>query len=153
MTLYEIDQAILDCIDMETGEVIDMARLDLLGMERNQKLENIGLWIKDLKAEADAIKTEISNLQNRKKTAENKAESLKRYLEYALDGEKFKTPRLSVSYRKSESVNVLDVRDIDPDYLSWPDPIPMKTEIKKALKDGKTINGVELVTKTSIQVR
>ena len=59
MTLYEIDQAILDCVDMETGEVIDSDRLDLLQMERETKLENVGLWIKDLRAEADAIKNEI----------------------------------------------------------------------------------------------
>lgn len=153
MTLYDIDQEIMSCVDMETGEVIDTEKLDYLQMERDRKLENIGLWIKDLKAEADAIKAEIQNLQSRKKAAENKAESLKNYLEYALDGEKFKTPRLSVSYRKSESVNVLNVHEINPDFLTWPDPVPMKAEIKKALKDGKDIKGVELVSKTSIQVR
>ena len=153
MTLYDIDQEIMSCVDMETGEVIDTEKLDYLQMERDKKLENIGLWIKDLKAEADAIKAEIQNLQNRKKASDNKAESLKNYLEYALNGQKFKTARLSVSYRKSESVNVTDLNAIDPDYLTWPDPVPMKAEIKKALKDGKEIHGVELVTKTSVQVR
>ena len=34
MKLYEIDNAILECIDMETGEVIDAEKLDALNMER-----------------------------------------------------------------------------------------------------------------------
>ena len=51
MTLYEIDDAILNCIDEETGEIIDAEQLDKLYMEKEEKLENIALWIKDLKAE------------------------------------------------------------------------------------------------------
>lgn len=29
MTLYEIDSAIMDCVDEETGEIIDLRRLGL----------------------------------------------------------------------------------------------------------------------------
>lgn len=154
MTLYDIDQAIMSCVDPETGEIIDTERLDYLSMERDSKIENIGLWIKDLKAEADAIKNEIANLQKRKKVAENKAESLKNYLEYALDGQKFKTARLSVSYRRSESVNVTDPTKLPEDLIETIIDIkPNKTEIKKAIKAGLAIDGAELVEKTSIQVR
>ena len=28
MNLYEIDNAILNCVDMETGEIIDMGKLN-----------------------------------------------------------------------------------------------------------------------------
>lgn len=153
MTLYEIDQAIMDCVDMETGEIIDMEKLDFLQMERAEKLENVGLWIKDLKAESDAIKKEIDTLQKRKRTADNKADSLKNYLEYALDGEKFKTPRLAVSYRKSEAVNITDFSRLGEIYLNFPDPVPDKKAIKEAIKAGQEVEGAELVTKTSVQVR
>ena len=40
MKLYEIDAAILGCIDQETGEVIDPEQLDALQIERETKLEN-----------------------------------------------------------------------------------------------------------------
>ena len=153
MGIYDIDEAIMACVDPDTGEIIDTERLDYLSIERDAKIENVGLWIKNLKAESDAIKAEIQNLQKRKKTADNKAEGLKNYLEYVLDGAKFKTPRLSVSYRKSESINITDLGQIGSDYLTYPEPIPMKTEIKKALKEGKDIKGVELVTKTNIQIK
>lgn len=37
MNLYEIDQEIMNCVDMETGEIIDPARLDELQMDRDIK--------------------------------------------------------------------------------------------------------------------
>ena len=58
MTIYEIDQAIMNCVDVETGEIIDTEQLDKLQMERDAKLENVACWIKDLKAEAEALKNE-----------------------------------------------------------------------------------------------
>ena len=47
MTLYEIDNAILDCIDLETGEIIDVDKLNELQLEKETKIENVALWIKD----------------------------------------------------------------------------------------------------------
>ena len=58
MKLYEIDKAILECVDQETGEIIDTEKLSDLQMQKDTKVENIALWIKDLLAEADAIKNE-----------------------------------------------------------------------------------------------
>ena len=73
MTIYEIDQAIMECVDIETGEIIDTEQLDKLQMERNTKLENVACWIKDLKAEAEALKAEKQALAERQRVAENKA--------------------------------------------------------------------------------
>ena len=101
MTLYEIDNEIMNCIDEETGEIIDLDRLNALEMERDKKIGNVACWIKDLKAEAEAIKAEKQALDKRQKAAENKAESLKTWLQTVLEGEKFKDSRCSISYRKS----------------------------------------------------
>ena len=56
--IYEIDQDILDCVDMETGEILDTEKLTALQMERERKLEGVALWVKDLSAEAAAVKEE-----------------------------------------------------------------------------------------------
>ena len=56
MNLYDIDKAILSCVDMETGEIIDAEKLDELKMEKEQKIRNIACWVKELKAEAEALK-------------------------------------------------------------------------------------------------
>ena len=147
MKLYEIEDAIMDVFDPETGEILDEDKLARLEMERDKKIENIALYIKDLKAEAEAIKTEKMNLTKRQQTAENHAESLKRYLTKCLDGEKFKTARVAISYRKSETVEFIDGFDINllPDqYQRKRDPEADKTALKDALKEGKEIYGVYL---------
>ena len=158
MKLYEIDNAILDCIDMETGEVIDIEKLNELQLERDTKIENVACWIKDLKAEAEAIKAEKQALAERQKVAENKAESLKNWLAYALNGEKFKTAKCAVYFRKSESVEVTDagIKSLMKEHdelLTYKAPEPNKTAIKQALKDGLNVDGVQLVQKTSTIIK
>ena len=158
MKLYEIDNAILDCIDLETGEVIDIERLDSLQMERDAKIENVALWIKDLKAEAEAIRAEKMALAERQKVAENKAESLKNWLAYALDGQKFSTAKCAISFRKTEKVEISDVGMIrlmkeHDELLNYRDPEPNKTAIKQALKDGLSVQGVQLVQNMSTIIK
>ena len=159
MTIYEIDQAIMECVDIETGEIIDTEQLDKLQMERDTKLENVACWIKDLKADAEAIKAEKQILANRQKVAENKAESLKKYLAYALDGKKFSTAKCEVSFRTTESVEVttkgienlmLEGKD---DLLTYITPKPNKTAIKQAIKDGLSVAGVQLVQNISTIIK
>ena len=158
MTIYEIDQAIMECVDLETGEIIDTEQLDKLQMERDTKLENVACWIKDLKAEAEALKNEKQALAERQRVAENKAESLKKWLAYALQGEKFKTPKCAISFRKSEAVEVTDeglnnlMKEHD-ELLTYKAPEPNKTAIKQALKDGLSVEGVQLVQNVSTIIK
>ena len=153
MKLYEIDEAITKCVDAETGEIIDAEQLDKLYMEKDEKLENIALWIKDLKAEAEALKAEKMAFAERQKVAENKMESLKKYLAYALDGKAFKSTRASVSFRKSQAVEITDIYKLDENYLRYKEPEADKTAIKEALKAGKTVAGATLVENTSVIIK
>ena len=153
MKLYEIDQAILNCIDLETGEIIDTEQLDKLTMEREAKLENVACWIKELKAEAEALKAEKMALAKRQQVAENKMESLKKYLAYALDGQAFKTTRASVTFRKSQAVEIADIYKLDENYLRYKEPEADKTAIKEAIKQGKTVAGATLVENTSVIIK
>ena len=158
MTIYEINEGILNCIDLETGEIIDIDKLNELELERDAKIENVACWIKELKAEAEAIKTEKLALAERQKVAENKAESLKKWLAYALQGEKFKTAKCSVSFRKTESVEVTDeglsnlMKEHD-ELLTYKAPEPNKKAIKDAIKDGLSVEGVRLECNTSVIIK
>lgn len=158
MTIYEINEEILNCIDLETGEIIDIDRLNDLQLERDTKIENVACWIKELKAEAEAIKAEKLILAERQKVAENKAESLKKWLAYALDGQKFKTSKCSISYRKSEAVEVTEeglnnLMQEHNELLTYKAPEPNKKAIKDALKDGLSVEGVQLVQNTSTIIK
>lgn len=153
MTIYEINQAIMECVDLETGEIIDTEQLDKLTMEREAKLENVACWIKELKAEAEALKAEKMAFAKRQQVAENKMESLKKYLAYALDGQAFKTVRASVTFRKSQAVEIADIYKLDENYLRYKEPEADKTAIKEALKAGKTVAGATLVENTSVIIK
>lgn len=154
MNLYEIDKAILACIDPETGELLDEAALADLQMERTQKIKNVALWLKNLNASAAAYKAERDAFDERMKQAQKKAESLKRYLADALGGEKFVTDECAVSFRKSTAINVLDEAAIPVAYMTEKvTRSPDKTAIKAAIKGGEVVPGVALVENLSVQIK
>ncbi len=152
--LYEIDQGILECLDLETGEVIDPDRLESLQMERSQKIENVVLWIKNLESDALAIKTEKDALAKRQVAALAKAEQLKEWLANALEGQKFNTARCAVSFRRSETVEVSDVALLPDDLKRVKTTVePNKTAIKALLKDGQEVVGCSLVENQNINIK
>jgi hypothetical protein len=155
MTLYEIDKRIIDLIDDETGEIIDsnLNTFDELMMEKNNKIENVALWIKNLRADAEAYKAEAQAFVDRKKAAERKIESLTRLLEITLRGRKFKTERVQIGYRKSDSVQIDKDAKLPDEYLRFREPEPDKAALKKALKDGVEIKGARLEEKLNMQVK
>lgn len=158
MSIYEIDDSIMSLVDMETGEIEDIARFDELQMERNKKVENIGCYYKNLVAEVKAMKEEEANLAQRRKAVENKAERIKNLLVYALKGKKFESPRLRCSYRNAKSVQVDNdfvawAEEHADDLLTFKEPTPNRTAIKAALEDGREIEHAEIVTNESLQVK
>ena len=154
MKIYEIDEAILECVDQETGDILDINRLEALEMERDRKVSNVACWIKDLKAESEAIKKEIDNLSARRKADDNKIESLKRFLEWALNGTKFKDERCSISYRRSETVEVSkEAEEKLPDEFIKIERTVRKSELKDAMKLGFEFEGCQLVEKNNIQIK
>lgn len=149
MTLYEIDSKILECVDSETGEVIDEEKLNQLEIERNSKISQVACWRKSLVAEAKAIKEEKMALAKRQQACENKANSLDKWIEYALNGEKFKDARVSISYRKTESVQVEDPTKLPVEFQKITIE-PKKTELKEAIKSGQSFEGVTLEEKNNL---
>lgn len=153
-TLYSIDQAILSCVDAETGEIIDSAALDALLMQREEKLESVALWIKNLQSDAVAYKAEKEAFAAREKAALNKADSLKNYLTYALQGQKFSTTRCAVSFRKSEAVEILDEASIPQNYVvETVSTKPDKKTIKEAIKAGQEVAGCRLVENLNLSIK
>lgn len=152
--LYEIDQGILECIDFETGEVIDPERLESLQMERSQKIENVACWIKNLMSDAEAIKAEKAVLADREAKCRKKAEDLKKWLGIALEGQKFSSARCAVSFRRSETVEIADVALLPGELLRVKTEVePNRTAIKALLKEGQDVIGCCLVENKNIQIK
>ena len=152
-SLWQIDREIMDCIDMDTGEVVDIERLSKLQMVRERKLEGVALCIKNLRADALAYKAEKEAFAERERQAKDKAERLSEWLTKALDGERIQTNRVAVTFRKSESVMV-DEEKCPEEYMNKKVTYsPDKTRIKAAIKAGKTVEGCELVLRNNIQIK
>ena len=155
--LYDIDAKIMECmancIDPDTGEITNSERLEALQMERQIKLENVALYIKNLKADAAMYKAEKQAFAERQAAAEKRAESLTEWLKKALDGQKFKTEKAEVNFRKTQIVEVIDIWDLNEDLLKYSDPTPDKAAIKRAIKAGEEVKGAKLVDDISMTIK
>jgi Siphovirus Gp157. len=140
MNLYEINSQIENFefkIDEETGEVLNMNELNELKMSKDEKIENIALWIKNLKSDEKALDDEIKTLQARKKAKKSKIDNLSSYLESVLNGSKFDKTRVSISFRKSSSVVIDDEKGFI-DVFSETDMVSQTVKMsinKKAVKE------------------
>lgn len=160
-TLYEINQNILNCItteegmtvNTETGEVIDLEALEQLELERSEKIRNIALWIKNLKSDVTALDAEEKAFKARKDAAKRKAEQLSKYLADVLNGEKVTGTDFAISWRKSTAVNVTDEKSLPPTFLIPQPPKVDKTGISKALKNGETVTGAELIERQNMTIK
>lgn len=160
MKLYEINEAILDLVDPETGEILDYEAFEELKMAREEKVEGMALWVKNLDAEAAAIKTEEKALAERRKSLEKKSVSLKAYLSEILSGNKFSTPRVACTFRKTKAVEILDEESFIQtmqesmryEFLRFKTEID-RTEITNAIKAGHEVPGASLVEKLSMSIK
>ena len=155
MTLYEIDNAIMELIDEETGEITDIDALNALEMERERKITNVACAAKNAKALADALKNEKQEIEKRMKAAERTVASCKEYILNALGGVKMENERCKISYRHTTSVDVADNINFDnvpAEFIKVTKEIK-KTEVKKAIEEGATIDGCRIVEKTSVQIK
>ena len=160
MTLWEINNAIMACVDAETGEIVDFDQLDKLTMAREEKLENIALYIKSLEADAAAIREEEKALAHRRKVKENKVERLREYLSYSLDGQPFETARVALSFRSSQAVKVTDnVALLDyleanfDDCISYKTPTVRLDAVKMLIKRGVDVPGAVIETRSNLQMK
>lgn len=166
MNIWQIDSQLesiyADAVDMDTGEINPdaMEQIDALQMERERKVENIALWYKNTQAESKAIAEEIKALQGRKKALDTKSEWQERYLEYALQGQRFETPKVSVSYRKSTTVEFEDEAKFCERFADFSDMVTTKIErkpnraaLKKCIKNGMTFEGAYLVDHQNMQIK
>lgn len=161
MKLYEIDQAIMDCVDFESGEILDPERLDALQMEREAKLEGVACYIKNLTADAKAIREEEKALAERRNAAEKRVERLSKWLTNALQGEKFSTAKVAVSFRRSEGLEVIDMDSFcvwamgngRDDLLTFQHPKVNATAVKDAIKSGADIPYARIEERMNLQIK
>lgn len=177
-SLYDIDRQlrILEdyMVDEETGEILSeeefYKKFDEIQMALSDKIENTMCFYKNLMSDVEAFKAEEEKLKKRRIVKENLAERLKNridnYITFQYTDEngnvdteslnkwKMETPKVKLSYRKSDSVEVIDSNAIPKDYLKIEEKVSLdKVKAKKDLKDGKEISGVALKINMNMLVK
>ena len=159
----EIDERIMALIDEETGELLDAEAFEALQMERTEKAQGMALWALDLDDEAAAIDAEMTRLAARKRAVLNKARSLRQYLGFVLNGEKLKTPLVTVSFRRTRAVEI----DNEGQLIEWAqrstehgdtvlhyrDPEISKAGVRQLIEEGVDVPGAQIVTRTSTVIK
>lgn len=162
MSLYELDTKIKGCIqldaehvvDTEDGEIFDLQQFEALQMERDQKIEGMCCYIKNLMAEAVAYEAEEKRMRERRAAKEREIDRCKGYLAGVLYGKKFETPRCKISWRKSEICNVLNIDAVPEEYKRTKVTVDAdKTAIKKAIKGGAEVPGAEVIQKLNMTLK
>lgn len=160
-TFREIDARLLELVD-EDGEILDVEEFEALQMARELKAEGMALWVLDLRDEQNAVKAEIARLQARLKAAERKQERLLLFLQTVLRGEKLKTSLISVSYRRSEAVEISDEEAVRAfaqkderyeDILRYKEPEISKSEIKRLISEGVAVPGAAIASRISTVIK
>ena len=153
MKLYEINQEILACIDLETGEIIAPEKLENLQMDRHEKLRNIAFVALNAAADAKAYEEQKKKFAAREKAAKATVEWAKETLARELGGKKMKEAEFTISYRKSEAVEIADLNAVPDEFLVPQPPKVDKVGLKEAINGGAVIAGVTIAEKKNIQIK
>ena len=157
----DIEAMLENGVDPETGEfTLDVEALEALQMEREQKLENIMLYIKKLDTFAGDCSREMERIGEEKKKAEKHRDRLLGWIAGQLNGENFQTARVKGTFRKSVSV------ECDENFCRWAyetgqydfithkeTDTPDKRKIMTFLKNGGELEYACLVEKNSLTVK
>lgn len=171
MKLYEVNQAIQDLADQlnpdpETGEVTGnieevILKINALQMEKKSILEYLAKIVLDTRASAAALKDEEKRLKERRTVLENKEKRLISILDRECEGTTTDCGVATMYYRKTSRVAVTD----NDEAVSWlkenghedcykvVNPEVSKSEVKKLLKAGTKIPGVQLENDVSCSLR
>ena len=137
-------------VELESQIAINQNELQAKGMA-------YGYMIKEMQYDMDIIDVEIARLEAIRNSRNNALERLKSNLKGAMELYgilELKSPTMKVSFRKSESVNIVDIDALPKEYITVKTTeMPDKTAIKRALKEGTDIAGAELVINQNLQIR
>ena len=161
MTLYELTNDYMMLLEMaEDPDTDPQAFADTLdGIEGaiEDKADGYARVIRQLTADAEALKEETERLTARRKSIESNVQRMKDALQSAMvttGKTKFKTKLFSFGIRKNPASVVIDDEASVPDQFLIPqEPKIDKRAIKEMLKDGRLYQWAHLEQSESLTIR
>jgi hypothetical protein len=159
-SLYEISTEALEIANaLEEGELTEELenRLIINQSELQTKAVNYAFVIKDSKFTISAIDEEIKRLHTIKEMEENKQKRLIQAISDAMNLyglEKVETPVMTLSFRASESIEIINMDQLSNDYkVTKTSTSADKKAIKDAIKEGKDVDGAILNKNRNLQIK
>ena len=156
---YELETVINTLIE-NGGELTEGMEESLSITEKDLKNKAIdyGTVIRSMEYEVKGIiDLEIKRLTEIKRIRNNTIQRLKDALSGAMEKfniEEFETATTKINFRKSETLEITNDLLIDKKYKKTTVSVSIdKMEIKRALKSGEKIEGVELIKKKNLQIK
>jgi len=159
-SLYEIAGMYRQVLEMEPESEDEfgamMNALDELQGELTEKADNIVKYIRNLTAEADALKAEEAALYKKRKAAENKAERLKAYIsaQMTLCGlRELRAGLFKLRFQQTPpAISIIDESAVPEKFHRVKVEID-KLAIRDALKAGEEVPGIEVQRGEALVIR
>jgi len=157
--LYMIQSDLLSLLKRleNTDDILEyellMGEIDKLEIDKTQKLEGCCAHVKHIRAEIEMIAGEIVRLKGRMEKAQKEESRFLDYLRMCLPLEQtFKSALHTISWRKSEAAEPVDMSQIPEKYLrmTWS---PDRAKALRDMRAGEVVPGFELVNRNNLQVR
>jgi len=159
LKLYEISKDMERALSMfEQAETPEEQRklqevISRMEIAEGEKLSNICASIKNDLALASTIKEEEARLSKKRKSLEAQAERKKSYVSLHFKRDKWTNGIHSLSFRKSETLEIEEGAVIPETYLKPQPPKIDKVKIKADLKQDAVIPGCSIKINHNLQVK
>lgn len=159
MKLYDLTQSYTQLLDMADSMELEVFQDTLSSIEEalEDKVENIGKFIRCMEADIEAIKAEEKRLADKRKALENKICNVKSYLQHEMEFaglDKVKRPTLTVSIQLNPpSVLVKDESLIPSHYMIPVAPKLDKKAVLSFLKEGGEVPGCEIQQSKGLRIK
>jgi len=160
MNLFNIQQQYLSLAEqISEGEFTSELEqaLQINETDLKEKAVNYAYVIKQLSHEVNAVDLEIKRLQDIKKRHDKTIERMEAAISNAMQLygiDKIDSSFIKLSFRKSESVEVINEAQLSEDFITTKTTItPNKVAIKDALKKGADVLGAVLKTTFNLQIK
>ena len=154
----QIEQAFAEAVDQETGEIVNetaLEKIEALTAQKVVALTDLAFFVKQadavMIAHLDAVMAELKAKKDKIVKARDIAKSvLKKVIQ---PGEKVETDFVTISWRKSEAVVVECAPELLPDEFQRIKVEADKAKLKQAIKQNRTIEGVHIESRQSLQIK
>ena len=158
MNIYEMTTAATALYDLLTsGEIDEQTFTDTLGaMGAGEKLESYCKVIRQLEADAEALKTEKDRIYKKQQATENSIARMKTAMcdfMTAQNTKKSAAGIFTVSLSESKAVNIADESKIPARFLVEQAPKIDKAAIRAELMAGGEVEGCELKINTGVRIK